>query len=809
MNFKTTKAIFSNMLGNYLKTAVRNLLKRKSFSLINVAGLAIGMAVCFLILLLVLNEVTYDRFHENSESIYRVALNLDIQDRHMEIPTVPPPFGPALVEQFPEIAGVARLRREGRKIVSFEDKLFEESRIYYADPGLFDVFAISLVNGDPETMLEAPFSLVLTEEMTEKYFGSEDPIGKMLKLDNEHMYTITGVVKKMPENSHFKYNMLASLSTLNRLRGDMNMWMNFNFFTYILLTGKPNTEEITKKYHELLMANLPDQVKKLGVKISLFLQPLQSIHLHSHMEGEMEPPGNPAYIRILTSIALFILLIACINFMNLSTAQSAQRAKEVGMRKVLGAPRGKLIAQFLGESMLLSFISLVIAVILIQIMLPIFNRLVSKDLAFNPMQNGIIILGLVGITLLVGLIAGVYPAFFLSSFAPLEILKSRFKAGKGHRFFRHGLVSLQYVISITLIFCTLVIFYQLHHVKNHDLGFNKEQIAVISLKGQAHQKSDVFKNEILRIPGVVNATCSSHVPGIGMNETTFSFEGVTQEKQIMPYVEADDDYLDTFGIELAAGRNLSKDRPSDKRAIILNETLVKQLGWDNPLGKTVIMTDVIDRKFVEVSYTVIGVVRDFHFESLHQKIRGYLMKLPGELYSRISAKLNPENLSETLRAIEKQWQQIEPAYPFHYVFVDESFDRLYRSEQRMGQVFISFTLIAIFIACLGLFGLASFTAEQRTKEIGIRKVLGASVSNVVLLLSREFTKWVMLANVIAWPFAYFAMNKWLQNFAYRIEVELWIFILSGLIALIIALLTISTKAVRAATADPVDSLRYE
>jgi putative ABC transport system permease protein len=796
------------MFGNYFKTAVRNLIKRKSFSLINITGLAIGMAVSFLILLLVLNEVTYDHFHENSKDIYRIALKLDAQDRHMEIPCVPAPFGPALVEQFPEVASVARLRGEGRKIVSFENKLFEESRIYYADPGLFDVFAISLVNGNPETMLEAPFSLVLTEEMAEKYFGSEDPIGKMLKLDNKHKYTITGVVKKMPDNSHFKYNMLASLSTLNQLRGDLNLWMGFNYYTYIHLTGKPNADEITKKYYELLMANIPDQVKQLGMKISLFLQPLRNIHLHSHLLGEMEPPGNPAYVRILTSIALFILLIACINFMNLSTAQSAQRAKEVGMRKVLGAPRGKLIAQFLGESMLLSFISLIIAVILIQIMLPVFNQLVSKDLAFNPIQNGIIILGLVGITFLVGLIAGVYPAFFLSSFAPIEILKSRFKAGKGHRFFRHGLVSLQYVISITLIFSTLVIFYQLHHVKNHHLGFNKEQIAVISLRGQAHQKYDVLKNEILRVPGVVRATCSSHVPGIGRNETMFSFEGVTQEKQVMPFMEVDDDFLETFSMELAAGRNLSHDRPADKKAIILNETLVKQLSWDNPLGKTVTMTEVIGRKFVDVPYTVIGVVRDFHFESLHQKIGSHLMKLSGEV-NRISVKLSPENLSETLRAIEKKWKQIEPTYPFHYVFLDESFDSLYRTERRMGLIFISFTLIAIFVASLGLFGLASFTAEQRTREIGIRKVLGASVSNVVLLLSREFTRWVILANVIAWPIAYFAMNRWLQNFAYRIELEIWIFILSGGIALTIALLTVSTKAVRAAVANPVDSLRYE
>jgi putative ABC transport system permease protein len=801
------------MLHNYIKTALRNLWKKKSFSFINIVGLAIGMAVSFLILLYVMNEVTYDRFHENFEKIYRLATKLDAQGRHFEIASVPAPMGPALVDQFPEVVRAARLREFGTRIVSYEEKLYEESRIFHADPELFNVFTISVVRGNPENWLQAPLQMVITEEMAKKYFGDEDPLGKTLKVDNNYTYTITGVAKEMPENSHFKFNMIGSLSTLEQIRGDLNMWMGFNYTTYLLLEGDPSLPEITQKYNNLLMSNIPDQFKQLGAEVEIFLQPVGSIHLHSQLEGELEPSGNPAFIRILLTIAVFILLIACINFMNLSTAQSSRRAKEVGMRKVLGAHRGKLIGQFLGESLLLSFISLVIAIILITLLLPVFNQLVSKDLVFHPLQNGIILLGLVGITVLVGFLAGVYPAFFLSAFVPLEVLKSRFKAGKGHRFFRNGLVTLQYVISITLIISTFVIFYQLHHVKNRDLGFDKEQVAVINMRGQVSQKHDVFKNEILRLPGVAGAACSSTVPSRGRSETMFSFEGIDQKKQVFPIMEIDSDFLDTMGMELIAGRNFSADRPSDSKAMILNETLVQHLGWEEPVGKIVSMTDLADadnpeKGFVEVPYTVIGVVKDFHFESLHEKIRGHLMKMSGEV-SRISVKLQPGAIAATLHSIENIWRELEPAHPFSYVFLDESFDRLYRSEQRMGQIFVSFTLMAIFISCLGLFGLASFTADQRTKEIGIRKVLGASISNVVVLLSRDFTKWVILANVVAWPTAYLVMNKWLQNFAYRIGLAIWIFILSGIIALFIAVLTVSTKALKAAVANPADSLRYE
>jgi len=760
-------------------------------------------------LLFVLNEVTYDRFNDNSRNIYRIALNLDAQGRILNIPSVPAPMGPALVDNFPEVVQTGRLRTRGDVLISYEEKLIEESGIIYADSGIFNIFSIDVVRGNPATFLEAPFNLVITEEMAEKYFGSEDPINKALEFDNEDIYTVSGVVKKMPENSHFKFNMLLSLPTLNRTREELDDWMGFNFVTYIELQNGASTEGLNEKYRTLLMDNMPEQIKQLDVKIDLYLQPLTSIHLHSHTEGELEPGGNVAYIWILITIALFVLLIACINFMNLSTAQSVHRAKEVGMRKVLGAQRGKLILQFLGETMLLSFLSFALSMFLIQILLPAFNQLSRKKLAFNPFQNWILTLGFIGITVLVGLLAGTYPAFFLSSYSPLDVFRSQFKAGRGHRFFRNGLVTFQFVISIALICSTFIVFFQMRFIKEFDLGFENEQVMVIHFRGQLGNQRDVFKSKIMEVPGVIKASNSNTVPGMGRSETFFAFEGFNQGKpKVYPFTEADEDYLETLGMELSEGRFFSKEFPGDNKTMVLNETLVDEIGWDDPLGKTVKMTDVVDEKFVEIPYTVIGVVKDFHYESLREKIRGFVIKMSRGGW-RLSAKVRPENISGTIRAIEKIWNEMSPAYPFEYTFLDDAFDRMYSTEQRIGKIFLSFTLITIFVACLGLFGLASFTAEQRTKEIGIRKVMGASVANVVLLLSRQFTKWVLLANVIAWPLVFFAMRTWLQNFAYRIDLGLGVFVLSGVIALGMALLSVSMKAVKAATANPVQSLRYE
>lgn len=797
------------MWKNYFKISFRNLWKNKSFTLINIAGLAIGMAVSFSILLYVVNEVTYDRFHEKSDRIYRLAAHMDMQDRHFEIPVMPIPLGPSLVEEFPEVENFTRIREAGTTIISRENHLFKETGIYYVDPGFFQIFTVLAKSGNPETFLDAPFNVVITEEMAEKYFGEENPLGQTLKWDHSHEYTVTGVVEKMPENSHFKFNMLSSISTLESLGRNLNDWMGFSIYTYLELNENVKQIGLEKKYYEFLWSKIPKQIKNLGIKIDLFLQPLPKIHLYSHLEEELEPPGNLLYIRIFATIAIFILIIACINFTNLSTARSAQRAKEVGIRKVLGAQRGKLATQFLGESLILSLISLAMAAVLIRIWLPLFNRLIVKDLTFLPFKDWKIGLGMLGITLLVALLAGAYPALYLSSFAPLEAIKARFRAGRGHTFFRSGLVSLQYIISIILICCTLVVFSQLNHVKNYNLGFDQERVAVMYLQGQILEKNHIFKNKLLSIPGVVKAAGSSGMMGMSRNETYFQFEGFPEEdKQILPHMDVDEDFLDTFGMKLVAGRNFSRDFSTDNKAVILNETLVKQLGWEDPIGKTVKMTEMENREFVQVPYTVIGAVSDFHFESLHQKIRGHILRYTDDFYW-ISVKMRPESISTTLDRIENIWKELEPQHPFNYSFLDDTFDRFYRTEQRLGEIFVAFTLIAIFIACLGLFGLASFSAEQRTKEVGIRKVLGASASRIVMLLSRDFTRWVILANVIAWPVAYVVMKRWLANFAYRINLNIWIFILSGMLALFIAVLTVSLRTFKAASTNPADSLRYE
>ena len=659
------------MIKNYLKTAFRNILKKKSFSAINIIGLAIGMCVSLLMLLFVWNEVTYDRFNDNSENIYRVALSIDAQGRKLEIASIPAPMGPGLVDNFPEVIRVGRLRNRGDAVISYEDKLIDESKIMYADSGIFDLFSIEVLRGDPDTFLDAPYQLVLTEEMAEKYFGSEDPLNKGLKFDNEYVYTVSGVVKKMPENSHFKFNMLCSLPTLNRQNEPLDSWGGFNFPTYIELQPGSFNETLNEKYLSYLVANLPEMVKEMDLKIDLSLQPLSSIHLNPMAEGELEPGGNITFIWILATIAFFVLLIACINFMNLSTAQSVHRAKEVGMRKVLGARRGKLIRQFLGETVLLSFLSFVLSMVLVQIFLPVFNQLTGKELVFNPFLNWTVTLGFIGITGVVGLLAGTYPAFFLSSYSPLDVFRSQFKAGRGHRFFRNGLVTFQFVISIALIICTLVVFNQMRYVKKYDLGFDKEQVLTMSYRGQLPTQREVFKSRILEIPAVISATNSNTVPGIGSNETFFAFEGFNQEKpKVYPYTDADEDYLETLGIELSDGRFFSKEFLSDDKSIVINETLAREVGWEEPLGKIVRMTDIVDDKMIEVPYTVVGVIKDFHFDSLREKIRGFLIMLSPNR-GRISVKVLPENVSGVIGSIEKIWSEMSPAYPFDYSFLDE------------------------------------------------------------------------------------------------------------------------------------------
>ncbi len=800
----------SVMFLNYMKIALRNLVRHKSYSIINITGLAIGIAVSALILLYVVNELTYDRHIGNVKNKYRVCTRVNMQGDEFALAQAVAPLAPMLLQDYPEVVNAARTY-SAFPFISHGEKVFNEELVFYADPGIFDMFSIEFIRGSATNAFDAPFALVITEEMADKYFGDGDPIGGVLTWNEKDKYTVTGIVKKLPDNTHFSFNMLASFATLYRIAIEgpsLDRWVGYNYKTYVELAEGRSAEQLEAKFPDLLAAHTDEMVAQLGLKVALFLQPLTSIHLHSDLEGDV-PGGNITYITLFSAIAFFILLIACINFMNLSTARSRYRIKEVGVRKVMGAQRDKLIAQFLGESLLLSGFSLILALIAANAFLPIFNQLISKNLVFTLSQDWPLVLGLVILTLIVGTFAGSYPAFYLSSFQPLKMFTNTSHAGGG-KLFRNALVNIQFVISIAMICCTGIIYSQLRFTKNKDLGFDKEQAVVIALQGEnAKLHHEAFKSALLSIPGVINVAGSSTYPGKGTNETYFEFQGQGQvEGPVMPFMEVDYDYLATMKMEIIAGRNFSADFPGDNSALILNETLVKQLGWENPLGKTVDMTEIVGGKPEKIRYHVIGVTKDFHFASLHERIRPHLMKLTGEV-NYITVRLHPDTISETMALLSGEWSKIAPSRPLNYVFLDEKFDLLYKSERKLGGLFIYFTSLAIFIACLGLFGLSSFAAEQRTKEIGIRKVLGASNVQVVLLLLKETLKWVMVANIIAWPIAYFSMTKWLQHFAYRIDLGITIFIISSVLALTIALITISFQSVRAARANPVDSLRYE
>ena len=808
------------MVNNYLKTAVRNIKSRKIFSIINVAGLSIGLAVSILIFMYVLDELTYDRCHGN-KNIYRIGAHIETPNRQMDAAMAPGPLGPTLVREYPEVLRACRLRIVGERILSYGDNLFRQNGLLYADPDVTEFFKVETLQGNPTSFLEAPFSLIVTDELAVKLFGEADPLGKMIRVNDEHEYTITGVVKRMPGNSHFKFNGLFSMSTLSRLGNwtqNPDAWVGFNFSTYIELQDEVDLNTITEKATILVREETASWLEKLNLNIDLVFQPLQSIHLHSRMEGELEPGGNLNLIRTFMIIGFFILLIASINFMNLSTAQSVKRAKEVGVRKVCGAGRRRIIFQFLSESVFLTFISLFLACGLVRLLLPLFNLLTNKTLSLQFAVFWPFLIMLPALALFVGAFSGLYPALFLSSYTPVEVLKKKVRGGKGQRTFRNILVHLQYAISIALIFCTLVIALQLRHFRNHSLGFDHERVISIPLSGAVREKFDVFREEVNRLPGLELSSVSSNVPGWGRSETMFAFEGIeTIEPYVFPFTDTDEAYVSTMGLSLVSGRNFSKVHSSDRRSILVNETLVNMLGWESPLGKRVTMTDVRGGgEFVQLEYIVIGVVGDFHFESLHSPIRPHLIRLldagSGSGYSDpgfLSVRREDGILTLTLEQIQEIWNDIEPARPFEYRFLADVFHEQYENEQHLGNLFIGFTGLAIFIACLGLFGLSSFIAEQRTKEIGIRKVLGASIPSVVLMLSREFSKWVLLANILAWPVAYYAMHRWLLQFAYRIDIGLWMFFVSGITALLIALSTVWFQTIKVAMGNPVVSLRYE
>lgn len=811
------------MFKNYLIVALRNIKRNKIFSIINISGLAIGLAISSMILMYVINELTYDRFHENHENIYRVTSILEAQGNKLTGPITMAPLAPKLEADYPEVKHATRMTSEHNPVVEYEDKLLYQDNVYYTDPSFFDIFTINFVKGDPEKCFENPFSLILTQEMAGKYFGDGNPIGKVLTFNSDNEYTVTGVVEKMPSNSHISFDMLGSFSTMYSLYSKemMDIWLRNSYITYVELQDGVTKEQFEPKLREIIKENVETHpiAIQYGFKGDLKLQPIKDIHLRSHFTFDEDNSRDNAFIYIFSAVAIFILLIACINFMNLSTARSASRAKEVGMRKIIGAEQGRLILQFLGESILMSILGLLIAVALIEFLLPVFNKLINVSLEYNIIKNWQISLGLVSISILVGLISGIYPAFFLSAFMPLKVLKGTFRAGTGNKIFRDILVVFQFVISITLIVCTITMLNQLSYMKNKSLGFNKDHIVIVPMRGSDIQSNmEVFKSNVLALENVRSASLASNYPGDGGSmELLFNFQGFKDEKpQVMKLEEVDYDYFSTLGIEFVQGRNFSPDMQTDNESFIINEALAQQLGWDDAIGKEIYWTDVEnpdagldDNTFIDKTSRVIGMIKNYNFESLHDLIRPVLIRLQDSKLNRLIVKINPDNIARTVTSIKEEWSKLSPNRPFTYHFLDDRLAEQYITEQRLNQIIIYLTFIAMFIACLGLFGLSTFIAEQQRKEIGIRKVLGASAINITIKLSRGLTQWIIIANVISWPVAYFMIKKWLETFAYRIPIHVGVFILSGLVGFCIALLTVSFQTIKAANANPVEALKYE
>ncbi|MDN5201847.1 ABC transporter permease [Fulvivirgaceae bacterium BMA10] len=804
------------MLKSFIKIALRNMWRQKGYTFINVIGLAVGTAACILILLFVQDELSYDKYHDKSDRMYRVSRQWFNQDGEtsLHLGHVAPPFGPLIKNDFDgEVLETVRFLNDD-PLITYEQKKIEEERFFFVDGNVFEIFSWQVLEGDPKTALLEPNSIVMTRSTAEKYFDDADAIGKTINYDNQVDMKVTAIVEDVPLNSHFKFDMLCSFQTVEDFVGLENLmqrWGSNNYSTFILFPEGADITAFENKLPAFLDKHLGPNRDGTPASRSnkLNLMPLTDIHLHSHLDSEIEANSDIAYVYIYTIIAFFILIIACINFMNLATARSAKRAKEVGLRKVMGAYRSVLIKQFISESVLFAIFSLIVAVVLVGISLPVFNDFVGKDLSLNIVNNTFLLVLLVGIALFVGLAAGSYPAFFLSAFQPAAILKGNLKLGNSNISLRSVLVVVQFTISITLIVSVGIVQDQLKYVRNKALGFDKENMLVLPISNEIYQKYESVKNQLLEQPGITTVTLSSRIPSGRLLDSQGATAEVDGEmKQIrfrIADIHIDHDYLNSFGVKFIAGRNFDINRTSDStEAFILNKAALSAIGW-----KTA--EEAIDKEFQYGMRkgNIIGVVDDFHFESLHQTIAPMVFLITSGRARSIAVRVKNGFEDETLAYLNEQWSYLRPGFPFTYFWVDQRFSEQYTNEDKLAKVVRYFSALAIIIASLGLFGLASFTAEQRFKEIGIRKVLGASVGQILMLLTKGFTRLVIIAFIIACPLAWYFMDGWLENFAYQTDFNLLTFAIGGLIAAVIAWLTVSYQSVKAARVNPVESIRQE
>jgi putative ABC transport system permease protein len=801
------------MIKNFITVALRNLLKQKFYTLLNVSGLSIGIACFVLIVLYVADEISYDTFHPKAAQTYRVALKGKISGQEIDVAVSCPPMAQAMIEEFPEVEDATRLYKLQSEVTRYEDIVYTETEVFFADSNFFDVFHAEFIAGDPATALREPNTLVLSEATAKKYFGNEPAVGKMVTVgDFNATYEVTGVVKNPPANSHFHYDVLYSMSSFEFSR--TTAWLANSFYTYVVLNEGSDPYQLERKFEDLVLKYVGPEVEQfMGISLEEFakqgdaygyyLQPLTDIHLHSQIDAEIEANGDITYVYILCAIALFVILIACINFMNLATARSANRAKEVGVRKTMGSIRSHLISQFLTESVIVSTIATLIAIIMISLFVDPFNQISGKEISFNVLQQPWLIGVFLFILLSVGLLAGSYPAFYLSAFRPAEVLKGKIRAGFKSSSIRNGLVVFQFFISIALIVCTMLVYKQLEYTRNVNLGFDKENVLVIKNGRRLGDKAQSFLQELTGLSAVQGAAVSTSLPPEINNNTVFRQTG-SDVDHLMTWYQGNYDLIPTLGIEILEGRNFSRDLPTDTASIVINEAAVREFGFDDPIGQEISFFGSDEGQVLKV----IGVMKDFNFQSLKVNIRPVAMML-GREGGLLSVRLQPGQVEQQLAEIEQKWKEFSPGEPFEYSFLDDDFDALFRSEQRLGRVFTTFTGFAIFIACLGLLGLAAYTAEQRTKEIGVRKVMGASVVSVMMLLSRDFSRLILISFVIAAPVSWWVMEQWLSSFAFRIDISLGTFVLAGVMAFLVALLTVSYQSFKAARTDPARSLRSE
>ena len=781
--------------------------KHKGYSFINIAGLAVGMACCLLIVLYIQDELSYDAFHVNADRIFRVVTSTS-RDGMPTNANGTFGTGPAMKEDFPEVVDFVRIRKMGQGTsiyIGYGDRKFYEERFFFADPSIFTVFSFALIEGDVEKALSEPNSIVITEAMADKYFGHEDPMGKILEADPYNtgemmVFQVTGIAKNVPGNSHFHFDFLASYA--NQRENLTTLGGLHSHYTYVLLQDASQAARVESR--------IPDFIRRRFMENSWYtnhLQPIRRIRLHSRLRAEIESTGNMASVTIFSMVAVIVLVIACINYINLSTARSIQRAKEVGLRKVVGARRKQLMGQFLGESLLVSILSGFLALFLAALFLPLFNAIADKEVTLHFLTGIIPLASLMGIVAVVGIISGSYVAFVLSGLAPLQVLKGGSYSGRGKLKLREGMVILQFALATMMIAGALTAHKQMRFIQTHDTGYHRDEILVIPLNKEARAAYTALRNELVMCPAIRNTATSSHVPTRGTMHESVSFEGLDENLTPVLYF-IDKEFIDTYGIQIIHGTDFTRDMPHpSNEEFLVSEYTIVEAGYANPesaLGKHV------EWVWEGHSGTIIGVVNDLNLFSFHRVAYPIILLLtPVWQHNYLSIRLDANRYGEALTAIRSVWKRLVPDYPLDYLFLDESFEALHRADKRLGDIFRYFSATAIVVACMGLFGLAVFTAEQKTKEIGIRKTLGAPAFGIYLLLAKSFVKWVVLANVIAWPVALFVMKAWLQSFVYRISLSVWIFIVSGLTALAVALLTVSYQSIKAARANPVDSLKYE